>query len=55
MDNIKNSQYAELASDLEINKAVMYLRQKNFKVREELRNRDSFIESMVLLMKSYSF
>ncbi|KAL7647318.1 UNVERIFIED_CONTAM: hypothetical protein RMT77_000913 [Armadillidium vulgare] len=31
VDAIKNSQYAELASDLEINKAVMFLRQKNFK------------------------
>ncbi|KAF2357550.1 Tetratricopeptide repeat [Trinorchestia longiramus] len=28
---IKNSQYPELASDLEINKAVMFLRQKNFR------------------------
>nr|XP_053650560.1 intraflagellar transport protein 88 homolog [Cherax quadricarinatus] len=28
---IKNSQYADLANDLEINKAVMFLRQKNFK------------------------
>lgn len=31
VDAIKNSQYADLANDLEINKAVMYLRQKNFK------------------------
>ncbi|XP_076068805.1 intraflagellar transport protein 88-like protein nompB isoform X2 [Oratosquilla oratoria] len=31
VDAIKGSQYADLANDLEINKAVMYLRQKNFK------------------------
>ncbi|CAL4120134.1 unnamed protein product, partial [Meganyctiphanes norvegica] len=31
VDTIKQSQYADLANDLEINKAVMYLRQKNFK------------------------
>ena len=31
MNAIKNSGYPELASDLEINKAVMFLRQKNFK------------------------
>ncbi|XP_042866439.1 intraflagellar transport protein 88 homolog isoform X1 [Penaeus japonicus] len=31
VDAIKNSQYADLANDLEINKAVMFLRQKNFK------------------------
>ncbi|XP_042208786.1 intraflagellar transport protein 88 homolog isoform X2 [Homarus americanus] len=31
VDAIKNSQYVDLANDLEINKAVMYLRQKNFK------------------------
>lgn len=27
---VKNSQYVELANDLEINKAITYLRQKDF-------------------------
>ena len=31
LEAIKNSSYSELASDLEINKAVMFLRQKNFR------------------------
>lgn len=34
---VKGSQYVELANDLEINKAITYLRQKNFnQVREVL-------------------
>ncbi|XP_037080592.1 intraflagellar transport protein 88 homolog [Pollicipes pollicipes] len=32
VETLKNSQHAELASDLEINKAVMHLRRKDFKV-----------------------
>lgn len=31
VDTLKNSQHSELANDLEINKAVMYLRQRDFK------------------------
>lgn len=30
VDMVKNSQYVELANDLEINKAITYLRQKDF-------------------------
>ena len=30
VDTIKMSQHSQLANDLEINKAVMYLRQKDF-------------------------
>ena len=31
VDMVKSSQYVELANDLEINKAITYLRQKDFK------------------------
>ncbi|KAF0290444.1 Intraflagellar transport protein 88 [Amphibalanus amphitrite] len=31
LETLKNSQHADLASDLEINKAIMYLRRKDFK------------------------
>ena len=31
VETLKNSQHSELANDLEINKAVMYLRQRDFK------------------------
>ncbi|KAF0300600.1 Intraflagellar transport protein 88 [Amphibalanus amphitrite] len=31
VDTLKNSQHSELANDLEINKAVMYLRQRDFR------------------------
>lgn len=30
VDMVKSSQYVELANDLEINKAISYLRQKDF-------------------------
>lgn len=30
VEAVKTSQYVELANDLEINKAITYLRQKNF-------------------------
>lgn len=30
VDMVKSSQYVELANDLEINKAITYLRQKDF-------------------------
>lgn len=30
VDMVKGSQYVELANDLEINKAITYLRQKDF-------------------------
>ena len=31
VETLKNSQHSELANDLEINKAVMYLRQRDFR------------------------
>lgn len=36
---VKASQYVELANDLEINKAIMYLRQKDF---NQVSLKDSF-------------
>lgn len=46
VDMVKSSQYVELANDLEINKAITYLRQKDFnqvRVSAALRVLPSFL------------
>lgn len=37
VEMVKSSQYVELANDLEINKAITYLRQKDFNQVKQLR------------------
>ncbi|XP_035859694.1 intraflagellar transport protein 88 homolog isoform X5 [Sander lucioperca] len=42
VDMVKNSQYVELANDLEINKAITYLRQKDFNQVEAVETLKTF-------------
>ncbi|XP_026000380.1 intraflagellar transport protein 88 homolog isoform X2 [Astatotilapia calliptera] len=42
VDMVKSSQYVELANDLEINKAITYLRQKDFKQVEAVETLKAF-------------
>ncbi|XP_013874431.1 intraflagellar transport protein 88 homolog [Austrofundulus limnaeus] len=42
VDMVKSSQYVELANDLEINKAITYLRQKNFNQVEAVETLKTF-------------
>ncbi|XP_026883729.2 intraflagellar transport protein 88 homolog isoform X1 [Electrophorus electricus] len=42
VDMVKGSQYVELANDLEINKAITYLRQKDFKQTEAVETLKAF-------------
>ncbi|XP_029385568.1 intraflagellar transport protein 88 homolog isoform X1 [Echeneis naucrates] len=42
VDMVKSSQYVELANDLEINKAITYLRQKDFKQVEAVETLKTF-------------
>lgn len=46
VDMVKSSQYVELANDLEINKAITYLRQKDFNQVSVLNGRtmDAYVE-----------
>ncbi|KAJ3601457.1 hypothetical protein NHX12_032425 [Muraenolepis orangiensis] len=59
VDTVKSSQYVELANDLEINKAITYLRQKDFKQAVEslkmLEKKDSRVKSAAATNLSFLY
>uniref|UniRef100_A0A672SH55 Intraflagellar transport 88 homolog n=1 Tax=Sinocyclocheilus grahami TaxID=75366 RepID=A0A672SH55_SINGR len=59
VDMVKGSQYVELANDLEINKAIIYLRQRDFKQAVEtlkmFEKKDSWVKSAAATNLSFLY